>query len=683
MKYVEIDFEYHFAQEHHPDLVCCAWKDSEIQETRSLWLYHNNRNNKWLHNKLLEYRNQGFIFVSYAVTAEARCFNALGLDPTTCKWIDLYIEWRQLRNCYDRFNYGTYFVHNIKNRSVPPVYNRPHMNEGRDNTMLPFSLVGCVGRLLKINIDKDLKRGMRDLILSAPEAYTSEEQADILEYNKSDIQHLSQIRGIMTTELAKALRKPEIEIRELQFKRAEFSAHVGLMESTGIPLHMPSIENLRKNVDMAKDKVITDLVENNYPFFECKKKRKSDLLGKWTDKYSQFEKFIQSGSTTWGKQIEKNWKRTESGRYCTDEDYLKLYDSLPEIKAYRETRKLLNQLKWLRVPDEGKEDLFDSIGSDGRIRTFFGIFGSQTARNQPQARKFIFAMSAWLRCLIRPPRGYSITELDYAAQEFAIGAIRSKDPNMIEAYTSGDPYLYFATKAKAVSKDEAHWYKGMTTKNWAGDLNEVDRIKKIRNLFKSTTLGLQYGMGYRALAIKLSSDMGETVSEERAQDLIELHKVTYKKYWRWLDRIEREYTREGYLQLPCGWALLKDNPQSLSVRNFPVQGTGSSIIREAVSQAKALNLTVIATLHDSMYILTKEDAGEALINRGERVMVDAFNKMMDQDEVTIRIDRHTHKHDEPWISEKGAHFYELLKEYLEPQETREDREKKLMETVFS
>lgn len=664
MKFVYIDFEYNRPAEKHPNLVCAAWSTSHpSDDTQSIWLYNNPRNQKKLHNILLDYHKRGYTFVSFATTAEARCFYALRLDPVMFNWVDLYCEWRQLRNCYDKFNYGTYFVNNIKRRSVPPVYDRPHMNEGRDNTQLYYSLAACTGRLLKINIDKHLKTGMRDLILTAPEEFTPEEQADILEYCESDIIHLPKIHDIMNAELASALKISIPDLQPLQLKRGEFAAHVAIMESLGIPLDMEAARNLRKNVELAKDKLIQDLVDTHYPFFIRKKKRKRDLQGTWVDKYSQFAKYVEEELPP---KLAETWKLTESGRYCADDDYLSSYDNVPAIYAYRQTRKLLNQLKWFREPDEGKEDLFDSIGSDGHLRTFFGIYGTQTARNAPQAKRFIFAMSAWLRCLIRPPKGYVITELDYASQEFAIGALLSEDPNMIEAYKSGDPYLYFAKKAKAVPPD-----------------GTKKTHKKERDLFKATTLGLQYGMGYRALAIKLSSDMGEEVSEARAQKLIDLHKRTYRIYWRWLQRIERSYARQGYLQLPCGWAMFKDNPQALSVRNFPTQGSGSSIIREAVRLLRKAHTDVIATLHDSVYIITREEDGEEPIDHAEMLLKKAFDRMLKQEALEIRIDRCSHTHEEVWVPEKGGNFYEMLKEYLGRRETREDKLEKLMNGVFS
>jgi len=661
MKYVYIDFEYNHPEEYFPELVCASWKLSDCPTTFNCWLYRDQNQKVQLQELLLEYQKQGYTFCSYAVTAEARCFDALGLDPTDFDWVDLYLEWRQVRNCNDEYSYGVYYLGNMKMKSVPPHLN-PKRNEGKNNMQLFFGMQDCCVRLLNIKPDFYLKKGMRDLILTAPDTFTKEEQSDIMEYCDSDIQYLPQIHQMMTDILFKLLGWNRPRIIRAQLKRGEFSAHVALMESTGIPLDMSAIQNLRKNIELAKDKLISNLVDNYYPFFTKSKKRKRDLLGTWRDTYKKFDEFLVNCD-----QIDhKLWKRTESGRYVNDDDYLKKFEGIPEIKEYREVRKILGQLRWLREPKENETDLFDSIGKDGRLRTFFGIYGTQTARNAPAARRFIFAMSAWLRCLIRAPKGYTITEIDYASQEFAIAAILSGDKNMIEAYKSGDPYMYFAKHSHAIKK-------GMSKAE----------IKEVRNLFKETKLGIQYGMGVKSLAIKLTSDTGRKVTEREAEKQIDRHKRLYPIYWRWLKRIDREYARQNYLTLPCDWVLLGDNPHTLSVRNFPTQGTGSSIIREAVKRCKEHEITVISTLHDSIYILSKDDDVDFEVGLASGCMVSSFNKILVDKVLEIRLDITSHKSDEPWISEKGSRFYEILKEYLKPQVTGVDLKKKLLETVYS
>ena len=80
-------------------------------------------------------------------------------------------------------------------------------------------------------------------------------------------------------------------------------------------------------------------------------------------------------------------------------------------------------------------------------------FRARTGRNQPSNSQFIFGPSAWLRSLIKPPEGYAVSYLDFQQQEFGIAAALSGDPNMIEAYETGDPYLTFAKQAGAVPPD--------------------------------------------------------------------------------------------------------------------------------------------------------------------------------------------------------------------------------------
>ena len=637
-----LDFEFHSSQEKKPELVCCSWKDSEEEDIKNIWLYKEPRAHERLKLMLEGYIKAEYVFNAYAVTSEARCLLALDIDPVKVKWIDSYLEFRQIRNCNDVYNYGTYYNNNFKRQSEPPKLNAK-LNKGKDNFKIPFSMDSCVARLLEINLDSRYKRAMRDLILTCPDEFGPKDRQDILDYCDSDVKYIPQIHEIMAKILYNNLKATPDEIEEWQLKRGEFAVHVAAMEATGIPLHMESVKNLRRNVELIKNKVITDVVENFYPFYVRQKKRKMDLTGRWVDKYANFAEFIETQVDT---EIAKAWKKTSSDRYCADDEYLKSMEGIPAIKAYRETRKILNQIKWFRQPEDGDSDLFDNIGSDGHMRTFFGIYGTQTARNAPSAKKFIFAMSAWLRCLIRPPAGYVIVELDYASQEFAIAAILSNDPIMMEAYKSGDPYLYFAKAAGAVPKTG-------TRETHAAE----------RELFKATTLGLQYGMGAKSLAVRLSAAMGKYISEREAEKLISKHQKIYRVYWRWLKTIDRMYARQGYIQLPCGWVAFGDNPSKLSVRNIPSQGGGSSIIREAVKRIAVQGTNMTATLHDAVYLYIKDRDWETSteIKLAKNCMIGAFNDILGVKDFPIRIDECIHKSDEPWISGKGKRYYHLLK----------------------
>ena len=653
-KYCYIDFEYNKSNERNLNLVCSAWTFSDQPETiHTLWLHKNIGAKNNLKEILLKAKDEGYVFVAFAVTAEGRCFQSLGLDPTEFEWLDEYLEQRQLQNCSDKHSYGTYFEDGLQLKSVPPNFNS---KVKQDNKILNAGLVDTVAYWLEVDIDKGSKDANRDLILECKEKYSKEEQARILDYCASDIKYMPQIHSKQNASLWNSIGKPKHDLfYQWQANRGSYAALCAMRESEGLPLHMPSVINIGRNAEMAKNKLISELVNNHYPFFVKHRPLKNRIKWVWKADSKKFAEFIETHPST--EHIRANWKLTDSGKYASDEKYLEKFDSIPAIKALRQTNKLLSQLKWFSEMKDGKGGLFDSIGSDDRIRTHFGIYGTQTGRNAAPAKRFVFAMSSCWRCLIRPPKGYRIVSLDYSSQEFAIAAILSGDKNMIEAYKSGDPYVYFALKAGGTKED--------------------------RGLFKATVLGLQFGMGVKALALKLSADICRFISEREAQKLVNLHKKTFPRYWQWLGAIDRSYRSKKFMRLPCGWALLGDNRNKLSYQNFPIQGAGSSITRMEVAKMKEAGITGLATVHDEDNILVPVGPeGDKQIEIAIKVMKDSFNEVLNQTDLEIRIGVDIYEADKPWISGKGEEYYKLLKGYLEPMKTLEDRRQELMNTVF-
>ena len=137
-------------------------------------------------------------------------------------------------------------------------------------------------------------------------------------------------------------------------------------------------------------------------------------------------------------------------------------------------------------------------------------FQARTGRNTPSNAKFIFGPAVWLRGLIKPEPGTGLAYVDWSQQEFGIAAKLSKDSNMQNAYRSGDPYLAFAKQAEAVPLSAT----------------KQSHIKE-RDQFKECVLGVNYGMGERALADRIQQ------SVLIARDLLRKHKETYRQFWRW------------------------------------------------------------------------------------------------------------------------------------------------------
>lgn len=699
---VFIDFEFNQSAEPVVNLVSCSlsvsrpWGFCSAHEIREYWLHNDPNMRSTLATDLQQLVNEKAIFVGYATAAEARSCLALGLDPHAMRWVDLYAEWRQLTFNNNDCQYGTYYTTTgFKRFSVPPHFEKAR-NKGRDNNEVGVGLVACAGQLFGLFIDSERKRTMRDLIIENRPSYTPAERAEIMAYCSDDVKYLSAIWAEQFTRLLLATGLPAATLLAVQERRGEFSSSVAKMEQLGFPLVLDAVRSLRRNFAAAQNELIEDLVQNQYPFYVRQKKRASQLVGDWTDKYSAFEDFLRERGLLekWPRTVDENTGRTTE-TLSRDDKVLGKYDGVPELRAYRQVKKQVNQLRWFKEPDSSKlardGDFFDSVGSDGRLRTFLGPFGTQTSRNAPKASRFILAMSSWLRCLIMAPPGWVIISVDYSSQEFGIAAVLSNDPAMMAAYESGDPYLYFAKRAGAVPEDaRPDWVKDpdkapIQTVREDGTVEETrknyEAYKFQRGLFKATTLGLQYGMGAEKLAIKLGIDMGRPFTREEAERLLALHKKVYPVYWRWLETVEAEYKRRGRLLLWDGWALLGDNENSLSVRNFPTQGGGGATMREAVRRGHAQGLHILAPLHDALYSMAREEDKEPATAALCDCMTQAVHAVIGE-RLKIRLDVEVHEHGHPWIEDKGRKHYQLLKKYLEPMDTLEDRQERILSRCF-
>jgi hypothetical protein len=334
-------------------------------------------------------------------------------------------------------------------------------------------------------------------------------------------------------------------------------------------------------------------------------------------------------------QGKPNWRCTSGGKLSLSKDaFSDWYDSQSEGFAgaycrYLKTKQSLNGF----MPGESKRGKFtDFVGKDGRVRPYFGIYGSQSSRSQPGATGFIPLKAHWMRNFLDAGPGRALAGVDYASQEFLIAALLSQDRSMVRAYESGDVYLAFAKGAGLVPLD--------ATKT---------SHKKERDRCKALVLGISYDMSAKGLAPRMG------VTEPEAQALIDLFYDTYPDYDEWKREVQREYEEAGYLSLPDGWVMWGDNDNPRSVGNFPVQGHGAVIMREAVKLAQRQGLTVVFTLHDALYI--EYSAMEpAAVKTLMSCMQDAFQSVMGPygDTVPIRLEG------EAWSSDYSQDTPEVI-----------------------
>lgn len=590
-------------------------------------------------------KEKGDILLAYAAGAETRALLSLGIEPLDFKWIDLYVEFIMLCNSNNHYCYGNYLTDGVIKYSTPPD---PSMTEEEkeedyeDHSEVPKNLINAVHKLLNVKLDEKQKEEMRNLILSKDVDLIYEHMEEILDYCASDTKYLR----ALDVAIKRAYEKEGLdEFRKDQLERGRYSACMGICEHSGIPINHDLLNTIIAKTPEILE-VHRDEVNGFFPFFvpEIQKPPKSFKNGKIFHykpepahkDMSSYQRYVET------LQI-KDFPKTKTGKFKSDKETLEAWGYWQGLEALWKYNKVESSLKWFNK--DNKNGFFDRFGNDCHVRPYFGIFGTQTGRNAAKAKTFPLAMSSWLRCIINPKPNEFIIGADFSQQEVYVAAILSQDKNLLNAYNSGDVYLAFAKQA------------GLVPQSASKQSHKLERT-----LCKSTVLGLQFGMGHAKLKAKLTLDSGQPVSDEKTQELIDAHKMTYVEYWDWVKDLTRSYKQGNPLVTNDGWVLWCDNPVITSVRNFPVQANAASITRRAVILAMERGLKVMCSLHDALYVISDN------LKRDEEIlemcMHHATAQILNEKVTSIRVDMKSIGHNELWIEEKGEKDMKKLAPYL-------------------
>ena len=442
-------------------------------------------------------------------------------------------------------------------------------------------------------ITAEEKEEMRELILSGGPWSDTERQA-ILDYCESDVVALARLLPAMeaSIDLPRALH------------RGRYMKAVAQIEHTGVPVDLPALEHLRDRWHAVQDGLIA-AVDVSYGVYEGQSFR-SD----------RFAAYLANNGIA--------WPTLESGNLALDDDTFKeMAKAHPQLATLRELRVTLSQMRLSEL----------AVGGDGRNRCMLSAFRARTGRNQPSNARFIFGPAVWLRGLIRPAPGYGIAYADWSQQEFGIAAALSGDPLMQAAYTSGDPYLAFAKQAGAVPPE--------ATKQTHGP---------IRERFKACVLAVQYGMGDESLALRI----GQPVCYARA--LLEMHRNTYRTFWKWSDACLDHAGLQGYLYTVFGWRIHVDsdaNPRSL--RNFPMQANGAEMLRMACCLLTEQGIQVCAPVHDALLIEAPLETLDATVAATQKLMAHASEIVLDG--FRLRSDAKVVRYPDRYMDERGADMW--------------------------
>ena len=282
------------------------------------------------------------------------------------------------------------------------------------------------------------------------------------------------------------------------------------------------------------------------------------------------------------------------------------------ILKYRYYSKILTTFVPALTPDES-----------GKIHPHFHQVGTTSGRfssSEPNFQNIPAKDEFGIRDAIEAPEGYTFVGADYSQMELRFAAYESGDKAMIETFNKGKDI--HSETAKKVGCD--------------------------RGQAKCINFGILYGVGVRTL----SKMMGSTAQE--AQEYIHNYHSSYKTLYLWTREVRQRALEQGYLQLFLGRQ--RHIPPNFedktdwqkggilrSMVNSVIQGGCASAMKKAMvlmhEDLKKFNATVIATIHDEVIVLCKEENADEVKKIVEKDMLKPIENLGVKFEVDVNVGR--------------------------------------------
>jgi DNA polymerase-1 len=474
-----------------------------------------------------------------------------------------------------------------------------------------YGIGGALQYFCEDGVDTAHKKDMRDRILQGP-PFTAQERQDIIDYCESDVDALARLVPHII---------PTIRSLPHALMRGSFMWTIAQQERRGAPVDLPMLSRIRSQWDGMQ----------------------TDLVMKMDQPFGIYE--IEDGKPHWRKDrfaayVRRNrwsWPTYPDGTLDeTDQTFREMGGLYPQVEPLRELRYSLSKLRF--------NDL--AVGSDGRNRTPLWPYGSKTGRNQPSNSKFIFGPAKWIRFLIAPGPGRALVHRDFKQQEPQIAAVLSGDEALLEVCRSGDIYLNIAKQLGFAPPDAT-----------------PETHKAVRQLFKTVTLGIQYGLGARSLATRA----GILLSE--AYEILARLRARFRTFESFAARVIDRAGLDMEIGTPFGWYMQCPsgiNPRT--VRNFPIQSTGAEILHVTSVLAERRGIEIVAPVHDAFLVEADADRIEEVSAELDRVMRDASRAVLRGYE--IGTDAQVIHHGERYFDDRGEAMWNTVTELLAKREAR-------------
>lgn len=296
-----------------------------------------------------------------------------------------------------------------------------------------------------------------------------------------------------------------------------------------------------------------------------------------------------------GLKIDPKPKKTKTGQYRTDEEYLQSLSGnhpvIEKILEYRGLKKLLSTYI------EALPQLINP--QTGRIHTSFNQAVTATGRlssTNPNLQNIPIrdAVGREIRkAFTAPDYEHVIVSADYSQVELRIMAHLSGDPALRQAFLDGED-VHTATAAKVFGVTPA----------------EVTREQRRRA--KTANFGIIYGISAFGLSTRLQ------IPRTEAKELIEGYFTHYPGVKEYMERVVTEARERGYVETIFGrrryLADIRSNnsmTRSLAERNAinaPIQGSAADIMKIAMIEVDRLlrerksGARIVLQVHDELVL---------------------------------------------------------------------------------
>jgi len=158
-------------------------------------------------------------------------------------------------------------------------------------------------------------------------------------------------------------------------------------------------------------------------------------------------------------------------------------------------------------------------------------------------------------------------------------------------------------------------------------------------------------------AASLAERIGQSTIQ--AKELLQLHRETYREFWKWSDAVVDYAMLHGRLWTAFGWTIhVGEDPNPRFLRNYLMRANGAEILRLACCFAVERGVCVCAPIHDAILI-------EAPLSELNDVVITAQEAMSDASSIVLngfrlRSDAKLVLYPDRYVDERGQKMWDTV-----------------------